>query len=49
MGNKKKNTEPRKELSEGQAITLAVLAIAGILTALIFAGQFLMDYFFPNF
>lgn len=46
----KKNKGPaKKELSEGQTIAVAVIAIALGLVALIYGVQYLFNFFFPNF
>lgn len=49
MGKKKKSPNPKKEMSEGKAITITVLLIAAGLIALVYAVQFIFGYFFPNF
>lgn len=46
---KKKQNNSKKSLSEGKAITIAVLLFAAGLVALIYAVQFIIGYFFPNF
>ena len=40
---------PKKELSEGKTIAIAVLVLAAALIGLIYGIQFLIDYFFPGF
>ena len=49
MAKKKKDSTSKKEMSEGKAITIAVLLFAAGLVAFIYAIQFIIDYFFPNF
>lgn len=46
---KKKKQSTKKGLSEGQAITAAVILFAAGLVGLIYALQFIIGYFFPNF
>lgn len=49
MSKKKKGSMPKKELSEGQTIAIAVIVFAIAVVALIYGVQFLINYFFPNF
>lgn len=44
--SKKKNS--KSNLSEGQAIAVAVILFAAGLIALIYVLQFIVGYFFPN-
>lgn len=48
MVKKKKNTS-KNNISEGKAIAIAVILFAAGLVALIYAIQFIIGYFFPNF
>lgn len=43
MANKKKKT-PKKEMSEGKTIALAVLLFTGAVVVLVYAVKLLIDY-----
>ena len=48
MANKKKSP-PRKEISEGKAIAISVLLFTAGAVALVYAFNFLFNFFFPGF
>lgn len=45
---KKKNHSNKKQMSEGKAITVAVLLFVIASIAVVYGISFLIDFFFPN-
>lgn len=43
-----KSNVPKKELSEGKAIAIAILAITGGLVGAIYLIRFILGFFFPG-
>lgn len=48
MANKKESP-PKKEMSEGKAIAISVLLFTAGAVVLVYAIKFLINYFFPGF
>lgn len=48
MAKKKASKKKKKEMTEGQAITITVLLIAGGIVAVIYAVQFIFSSLFPS-
>lgn len=44
----KSNQSPKKQMSEGKAIAIAVLLFVAASVAVVYALSFVIDYFFPN-